>query len=311
MKPTILAATFAVGCFQVFSEEPTLDVDALLGAGRAWAAKNLDNRVVETLDQLDEKEVGQVFQDVQRRLQGEYVLDLAALNKTARRTLPLLENSASTRPYAAWLRARLDYFDIAEKLRQSVPQGPQNSRTALPAQTSPTPDAQRNAWNQVLSRKPVPTASELYVERLKPIFAAQRIPTELVWLAEVESAFDPSARSPVGATGLYQLMPNTARSLGLALTPQDERLQPEKSAQAAAIYLRYLHGRFGDWSLALAAYNAGESRLQSIMERYGTRRYDRLARRLPAETQMYVPKVDATLRRREGLGISGLRAPGI
>ena len=104
-------------------------------------------------------------------------------------------------------------------------------------------------------------------------------------------------------------MPTTARDLGLSVRRPDERLQPEKSARAAAKYLRYLHGRFGDWRLALAAYNAGEGRVDNLMKQYRARTFDDIAHRLPAETQMYVPKVEATLRKREGRSLADLKLP--
>ncbi len=128
-------------------------------------------------------------------------------------------------------------------------------------------------------------------------------------MAEVESSFNPKARSPVGAAGLFQLMPATAKQNGLSLFPRDERLQPEKNARAAAQYLKYLHGRFGDWRLALAAYNAGEGRVQRLLQKHKARTFDRIATRLPAETQMYVPKIEATLLRREGLSLAALKGP--
>jgi membrane-bound lytic murein transglycosylase D len=79
-----------------------------------------------------------------------------------------------------------------------------------------------------------------YVPELKPIFAAQKIPPELVWVAEVESSFDRRAESPAGAAGLFQLMPATAKRFGLSLWPRDQRFQPEPSATASAQYLKYL-----------------------------------------------------------------------
>ena len=101
-------------------------------------------------------------------------------------------------------------------------------------------------------------------------------------------------------------MPHTARSLSLSLQPEDERLQTGKSARAAARHLRHLHGRFGDWRLALAAYNAGETRVDELLRKYKARTFDAIADRLPAETQLYVPKVEATLRKREGLALNEL-----
>lgn len=104
-------------------------------------------------------------------------------------------------------------------------------------------------------------------------------------------------------------MPATARSLGLALSPKDERFEPEKSAAAAAKYLRYLHARFKDWPLGLAAYNCGEGRLRSALTQHGAKTFDEVAVRLPAETQMYVPKLEAVLSWREGVVLGRLPPP--
>ena len=174
---------------------------------------------------------------------------------------------------------------------------------------NPPPQLERTIWVRELKDRPLPPLAEDYVPRLKQIFAAEKMPPELVWVAEVESSFNPQARSPAGAVGLFQLMPTTARALRLSLQPEDERLQPGKSARAAARHLRHLYERFGDWRLALAAYNAGETRVDELLRKYKARTFDGIADRLPAETQMYVPKVEGTLRKREGLALSELKIP--
>ena len=103
-------------------------------------------------------------------------------------------------------------------------------------------------------------------------------------------------------------MPATAQRYGLHTAwPRDQRLAPEPSARAAAHYLRDLHGQFKDWRLALAAYNAGEGTIQALLTRRKVHSYDAIAAGLPAETQMYVPRVEATLLRREGLKLAALR----
>jgi len=131
-----------------------------------------------------------------------------------------------------------------------------------------------------------------------------------VWLAEVESGFDPGARSPAGALGMFQLMPATANQFGLNLWPRDQRRQPESAAHAAAQDLRQLHEEFGDWRLAVAAYNSGAGTVTKLLKRYRTKSYERIAPHLPAETQMYVPKVEATILHREGLELEKLKLPG-
>ena len=89
----------------------------------------------------------------------------------------------------------------------------------------------------------------------------------------------------------------------------DEREDPEQSAHAAAKHLNHLYTRFKDWRLAIAGYNAGEGTVQNLLKRYNARSFDAIATHLPAETQMYVPKVEATVLRREGLRLAQLGQP--
>jgi hypothetical protein len=126
------------------------------------------------------------------------------------------------------------------------------------------------------------------------IFLEEGVPVELVMIAQVESGFKPGALSRKGALGVWQFMPETARRYGLGVdSKQDERVNLEKETRAAARYLRDLHIRFGDWLLALAAYNAGEDAVQSAVDRSGTADFWTLSNRhlLPQETRNYVPSV--------------------
>jgi membrane-bound lytic murein transglycosylase D len=296
-------------CLPAGAQEETRLIDDLVREGSQWAGQNLDDDVLRALGAVDLKKTQELFQALQTRLQGQYVVDLASLQQTATTLLPLLESHEETRPYAAWLKARMDYFTVAEEFRRSTPPPKIEPGVPLKPAPNPSPDLERQVWTRQLAPRPVPREAAAYVSRLKPIFTANKVPSELVWLAEVESAFNPAARSPAGAAGLFQLMPQTGRSLGLSLRPDDQRLNPEKNAGAAAKYLGQLHGQFKDWRLALAAYNAGEGNVRNLLARHQAKSFDQIARHLPAETQLYVPKVEATLQKREGVRLSQLTMP--
>ncbi len=122
------------------------------------------------------------------------------------------------------------------------------------------------------------------------------MPEDLIWVAMIESGFDPRAKSPAGAMGLWQFMRATGEVYGLGVTRYaDDRKNPVLATRAAAHHLRDLHQRFGSWDLALAAYNMGYEQLLNAIDRTGTTEFNELAMRraIPTETANYVPKIVA------------------
>ncbi len=306
MKSVAVILLLLCLCFAASAQtnDAPLDATALLDAAQQFAQEHLDDEVLQALQSVDRSQVDDFLKHYQTYLTGDYVLDLAQLKDAATTVMPLLEVHEETQPYAAWLRARLDYFDAAEKLKALSP-----STTTNAPPPNPSFKAEQDIWIKKIAPQPWPKAAVEFVPQLKLVFAAERVPEQLVWLAEVESGFDTRARSPAGALGMFQLMPATAKQYGLSLWPFDERKQLEPSARAAAQHLRRLYGMFGDWRLAVAAYNCGEGRVQKELARRKTKSYARIATLLPAETQMYVPKVAAIIWQRDGVKLEQLPAP--
>ncbi|MBE2213715.1 MAG: lytic transglycosylase domain-containing protein [Opitutaceae bacterium] len=252
--------------------------------------------------------------------------EIAAYERDARRALRVLRRCEGGDLLAAWLEPRLDLLKAASQIASApVARWPEfipgespdvaDSATVAPAPMLPAaeiarPQYTRTYWDQVLTRRHAPRRAVDLVPRLKEIFAAAGVPPQLVWIAEVESSMNPEATSPVGARGLFQFMPLTAARFGLETGVMvDERTDPEKSARAAAAYLRVLHRRFGSWPLAIAAYNAGEGRVGRLLAREQASSFDAVAHRLPLETRMYVPKVLATVAAREAIDPEKLPGP--
>lgn len=138
----------------------------------------------------------------------------------------------------------------------------------------------------------------LYKKQIHSILKKFGLPTNLYYLALVESEFKVEARSPVSATGIWQFMLPTARNYGLRINEYiDERRDPWRSTVAAALYLKNLNNVFDSWFLALSAYNAGESRVMNAIIRSGTRDFWQLSQigYIPRETREYVPRFLAAL----------------
>ena len=129
------------------------------------------------------------------------------------------------------------------------------------------------------------------------IFKQEGVPTDLIWLAQVESGWNPYAFSSAAAKGIWQFIPSTGSRFGLTQNYWlDERSNPEKSTFAAARYLKWLSKRYnGDWTLALAAYNTGEGNVDVAIARSGARDFWRLHRNLAQETRNYVPAILAVV----------------
>ena len=135
-----------------------------------------------------------------------------------------------------------------------------------------------------------------YQDMIQKILRQEGVPQELIYLAQAESGFHPLAVSRVGARGMWQFMGSRARGYGLQRSWWvDERQDPEKATHAAARHLKDLYNQFGDWYLAMAAYNSGPGTVQQAVRRTGYADFWELYRRnvLPKETRNYVPIIVA------------------
>ena len=171
--------------------------------------------------------------------------------------------------------------------------------------------ARVDSWVKTFSTNPkVKSNFAVWLERLpkyEPMISAKLterdMPQDLIYLAMIESGFNPTAKSPAAAGGLWQFISETGQRYGLTVNKRvDERNHPEKATDAALSYLSDLHDRFGSWYLAAAAYNTGENRVGRLMRQVtGSEKgtdadYYRISHLLPKETREYVPMMIAAAR---------------
>ena len=241
---------------------------------------------------------------LQRALEGGSLEELAGYEDEARAALAGLRLLPGYEDYADWLEQRIDEIQGAKQA--GVPMPPPQPPPPKPGVKQPPPPAPPSVpyyglWLARVRARPVPARAAALMPRLRAAFVAEGVPPELAWIAEAESSINPAARSPAGAKGLFQFMPDTAKAMGLGTFLPDERTDPDKSARAAARYLKSLHDKFGSWPLAFAAFNAGEGRVRRALTAKGATDFAGVASSLPAETRMYVPKVCALVALRAGV----------
>lgn len=238
---------------------------------------------------------------LQHALESDDLGELAQYLPQARAALLALRSIPGYEDYADWLEERIDYIEAAQQANAQPAPPPVPPKASAPLAVRGVVVPYYDLWLGRIRARAVPAGAEELMPKLQAAFAAEGVPAEIAWIAEAESTLNPKARSPAGARGLFQLMPDTAKNLGLSTFLPDERTDPQKSASAAAKYLRALREKFGTWPLAFAAYNAGEGRVARLLKRHDADTFAEIARALPSETRMYVPKVCATIAVRAGV----------
>ena len=152
------------------------------------------------------------------------------------------------------------------------------------------------------------TRSVYFFPTIDRILTEYGLPSEVKYITIIESTLEPTASSSVGAAGLWQLMPYTAKELGLKINSiVDERKHIEKSTRAAAEYIANLYEKFGDWNLTFAAYNAGPGAIYKAIRKSGSTKFDDCRMFLPRQTRQYIPKflaVQLLYENQESLGLS-------
>src|SRR5438067_2086310 len=135
-----------------------------------------------------------------------------------------------------------------------------------------------------------------FMTMARKIFREEGVPEDITWLGQIESAWRPTARSWAAASGLWQFMPGTGTTYGLRQTAWiDERNSFEKATKASARYLKDLYNHFGDWELAMAAYNTGQGNIDRAISRAGSRSYWKIFPYIAQETRNYVPNILAAM----------------
>lgn len=178
--------------------------------------------------------------------------------------------------------------------------GSSNGVRLNPKALSFVQDYMKDNWDELQA---IRATGQYYFNLIETILTQYGLPKQLKYLAVIESNLKSSAVSRVGAKGPWQLMPQTARDLGLKVNRNiDERKNYVKSTRAAALYLRDLYNQLGDWLLVIAAYNTGVANVVHAIHRSGSRSFWDLQDYLPLESRLHVKRFIGTEYTFEGQG---------
>ncbi|TVT37787.1 LysM peptidoglycan-binding domain-containing protein [Hymenobacter setariae] len=218
------------------------------------------------------------------------LVDLPAATIDSLAAEPLIELQVDS-ARLAWLQTPTTLQElVGDRMSCFETAAPHQFNNAVMAYVRLFTERQRGYTQRVLERR------DFYFPIFEKYLAKYNLPDELKYLSVVESALIPTAKSGVGAVGLWQFMPPTANDLRLKRDEWvDERMHPEKATEAACKYLRDLYRTFHDWELVLAAYNWGTGNVQRVIRKTGKRNFWDMYPHMPAETRNYVPTFTAIM----------------
>ena len=317
MKTTTILTLAAAGAFAATAAwaQLDLDFDAISATGQALFDRFASDEMKEKYEIASGDQMRSMAQTYLNAFASENLGEVAALREMAAAYVSREQASGISTVLGEWLQLHTADFTVATVLHRQAQQRAQQPKTGTSVTGTPAkPAAPESAtavglYKQQYGTKSPSERAQKWSPQVRQVFIREGVPEELIWQAEVESSWNPSARSPVGAVGLFQFMAPTAREMGLKTENPDERLDALLNAGAAARYLRQLYGRFHDWKLVLAAYNCGGGRVNKLRRESGkgdAATFDDIYSRLPSETKLYVPKIDALVQLRTGKSLDGL-----
>ena len=260
-------------------------------------AQNADSLAVETLAVIDSVQQRILKVEKQEERWRKEVLNNG--------TYDSLTNAVSTQSYEAIYYPELPTDTLKNRLAIL------DAKTPFNISYNPSLESVIKGYlkNRQQSTETLINRSQYYFPMFEAVLDTHNLPLELKYLAVVESALKPRAKSRVGATGLWQFMFATGKQYGLEVSSYvDERCDPLRSTNAAAKYLASLYKSFGDWDLALAAYNSGPGNVTKAIRRSGGyQNYWNIRPFLPRETAGYLPAFLATLYLFEYAGAHGFQ----
>ncbi len=320
MKPFVAILTvLGVSTSLVASEPNKSSTDDLYQLGKQLFDQYAPAEVKAQYDFPSREEADKTLVKLQEALDGGSFKELAQYESQAQLILTFLKTIPEQADTTDWLESRMDEIEEAKAatLAPAVIAPQKQARLESPV-ISAVPSKPLRGTEQIpyyaqwLVRAKNKTRTNVdprLIKTLQKAFEAEGVPPQLIWIAEAESSMNPSARSPSGARGLFQLKSDTAKEFGLSTFLPDDRTDPSKSARAAARYLKQLGNDLGSWPLALAGYNAGESRVKKLLESRHAKTYAQIADSLPAGTRMYVPKVFSIVEVRTGTSLDHIPRP--